>query len=170
MIRNRVCTMTPTGAGGGGDSLLKQKGVLYAAVLSTNGNALSDVQLSNGSDVDYSHLAQKVVQEESKRNAGLVRSRRPVTSIHTLCDRRRKKTLHLQRSTGILLLCSMPLDRGRRCSCYFKVEERLVYLIVVDEQFTVRRGKAMLDSLSKKFQVLFSLPPCLLPSNHRAIM
>ena len=100
--------MTPTGAGGGGDSLLKQKGVLYAAVIDVTA-VLSDVQLSNGSDVDYSHLAQKVVQEESKRNAGLVRSC-PVTSIHTLCGRRRKKTSHLQRSTGILPLCSMPLD------------------------------------------------------------
>ena len=111
--------MTPTGAGGGGDSLLKQKGVLYAAVLSTNGNALSDVELSNGSDVDYSHLAQKVVQEESKRNAGLVRSC-PVTSIHTLCGRRRKKTSHLQRSTGILPLCSMPLDCGPQMLVLFQ--------------------------------------------------
>ena len=86
---------------GGSDTLMKQKGVTYATVLTTSGHTFSDApgaaawtveataaskhqaaqkELINKSTVDYPHLASKTVHQESKCGSGYHRTGERIAS------------------------------------------------------------------------------------------
>merc|ERR1711907_284382 len=107
---------------------LIEEGVFHAAVLSRRDNTIQILaEAYSGAGPDHlDQIGKDIVMQEALKNPGL--------------------------GSNKTLAC-MAIER---CSCFFKVDNRILFLAVVDDHaFGTRRAAAFLDSIASKFKVGF---------------